>query len=164
LRPSFLYAGYYTLGKALAKEGKSELAIQNLSEAVRLKTDYADAYYSRGIMELNIGKPQAAEPDLRAALQHGLSVQYTSDAHNALGVILAQRDDFPAATQQFEQAIQIQPASVDPQRNLALTLLHQGRTADAIGRLKQALSTTRNDPGLRKMLDDLQPSPLVRQR
>jgi tetratricopeptide (TPR) repeat protein len=156
LRPGFLYAGYYTLGKAQAKEGKTELAIQNLSEAVRLKPDYADAYYSRGVMELNIRNPQAAEPDFRAALQYGLSVQYTSDAHNALGVIQAQRGDLLAATQQFEQAIQIQPSSVDPQRNLALTLINSGRPQDAIVQLKRAVSATHGDAGLRQMLADLQ--------
>jgi protein O-mannosyl-transferase len=154
LRPDFAYVGYYTLARAQVKEGKSDLAIQNLTEAVRVKPDYPEAYYSRGITLLNSGSSQTAEPDLRAALQYGLSVEYSANAHNALGLILAQKDDVKGATEQFEQAIAIQPASVDAQRNLALALLHQDRIAEAIARLMQALSVTNNDPGLNRMLDD----------
>jgi tetratricopeptide (TPR) repeat protein len=154
LRPDFVYIGYYTLGKAQAKEGKSDLAIQSLTEAVRVRPDYPEAYYSRGVTLLNSGNSQSAEPDLRAALQYGLSVEYSANAHNALGVILAQRDDVKGATEQFEHAVAIQPASVDAQRNLALALIHQDRIAEAIARLTQALSVTHNDPGLNQMLDD----------
>jgi tetratricopeptide (TPR) repeat protein len=154
LQPNFVYVGYYTLGKAEARKGQTELALQNLSEAVRVKPDYPEAYYSRGITLLNSGNSQSAEPDLRAALQHGLSVEYSGNAHNGLGVILAQRDDVKGATEQFEQAVAIQPASVDAQRNLALALIHQDRIEEAIARLTQALSVTHNDPGLSQMLDD----------
>jgi protein O-mannosyl-transferase len=154
LRPNFVYIGYYTLGKAQAREGQNDLALQNLSEAVRVKPDYPEAYYSRGITLLNSGNSQSAEPDLRAALQYGLSVEYSGNAHNALGVILAQRDDVKGATGQFEQAVAIQPASVDAQRNLALALIHQDRIEEAIARLTQALSVTHNDPGLNQMLND----------
>ncbi len=90
------------LGKAQEKEGKIELAVHGLSEAVRVKPAHPDAYYSRGITLLNIGNAQLAEPDIRAALQHGLSVENSGTAHNALGVILAQKDDVKGATEQFE--------------------------------------------------------------
>jgi cytochrome c-type biogenesis protein CcmH/NrfG len=156
LRPNFLYLAYYTLGKAQEREGKTERALQNLSEAVRVKPDYPEAYYSRGITLLNIGNAQLAEPDLRAALHYGLSVENSGNAHNALGVILAQRDDVKGASEQFEQAVEIQPTSIDAQRNLALALMHQDRVEEAIARLTKALSTTPGDPDLRKMLDDFQ--------
>jgi Flp pilus assembly protein TadD len=154
LRPDFVYIGYYTLGKAQAREGKSELAIQNLTEAVRVKPNYPEAYYSRGVTLLNIGNSQLAESDLRAALRYGLSVEYSGNAHNALGVILAQKEDVKEATEQFELAVAIQPASVDAQRNLALALIHQDRIEEAIARLTRALLATHNDPGLSQMLDD----------
>ena len=156
LRPPFLYVGYYALAKAQTREGKTEPALQNLSEAVRLKPDYPEAYYTRGLTLLNNGNPQSAEPDLRAALHYGLNAEYSGNAHSALGVILAQRDDVKGATEQFEQAVEIQPGLVDAQRNLALALIHQDRTGQAIARLKQAVSVTGGDPGLTKMLEDLQ--------
>jgi protein O-mannosyl-transferase len=156
LRPSFLYIGYYTLAKAQMREGQTGLAIQNLSAAVHAKPDYPEAYYSRGLALLNDGDAQSAEPDLRAALQHGLSLEYSGNAHNALGVILAQKDDVKGATEQFEQAVQIQPALLDAQRNLALALMHQDRIEEAIARLREAVSVTHGDPGLSQMLDDFQ--------
>jgi tetratricopeptide (TPR) repeat protein len=156
LQPNFVYIGYYTLAKAQMREGQTDLAINNLSAAVRVKPDYPEAYYSRGLALLNNGDAQSAEPDLRAALRLGLSAEYSGNAYNALGVILAQKDDVKGATEQFEQAVQIQPSLVDAQRNLALALMHQDRTEEAIARLKQALSITNGDPSLSKMLDDFQ--------
>jgi Flp pilus assembly protein TadD len=98
LQPSFLYLGYYTLAKAQMRESQTGRAIENLSAAVRVKPDYPEAYYSRGLALLNDGSPQSAEPDLRAALRLGISAEYSGNAHNALGVILAQRDDVKEAT------------------------------------------------------------------
>ena len=154
LRPDF-YAGYYTLGKAEAGDGKIEPALQNFSEAIHFKHDYAEAYYSRGVTFLKIGAPQAAEPDLRAALKYGLSVQFSADAYNALGVIFGQRNEDKDAAEQFEQAVRLQPSSVNAQRNLALALIHQGRTQEAIVRLTQAVPATQGNAQLRKMLEDL---------
>jgi protein O-mannosyl-transferase len=158
LRPSY-YAGYYTLGKAQAVEGNNLSAVQNFSEALHLKPDYAEAHYSRAVTLAKMGSPESAELDFRAALGGGLSVVYLSDAHNALGVILAERSDLKMATEQFEQAVHLQPASVPAQRNLALVLRQQGRTEDAIAHLEQAISAAHGDATLRRMLDELRAPP-----
>ena len=57
-------------------------------------------------------------------------------AHDALGVIEAQRGDLGQAIEEFERAIQLQPDLVGPQRNLANALVAQGRIPDAISRLE----------------------------
>jgi tetratricopeptide (TPR) repeat protein len=157
LRPDFS-AGYFTLGKALAGEDKIDLALQNFSSALRLNPAYAEAYYSRAVTLLKTGDAQAAEADFRAALKIGLSTEFSADAHNALGVILARRDDAGGATEQFEEAVRLQPESVLAQGNLATALMRQGRAQEAITHLEQAVSATHGDPRLRKMLDDLRQS------
>lgn len=154
LRPDF-YAAYYLLGKAQATEGNAESASRSFSEALRLRPDYAEAYYARGTMLIKAGNSQAAESDFREALKYKLSAEWAPLAHDALGVIEAQRGDLGQAIEEFERAIQLQPDLVGPQRNLANALVAQGRIPDAISRLEQALSATHGDPTIRKMLDDL---------
>jgi tetratricopeptide (TPR) repeat protein len=153
LRPKF-YAGYFTLAKAQAAEGQMDLAAQNFSEALQFRPAYPEAYYSRALTLLKSGDAASAERDFRAALKFGLGVEYAADAHNALGVILAQRGESREATAEFEEAVQLQPSSVMAQANLATALLRQGRLPEAIARLKQGYSATR-DPQLKKMLDDV---------
>jgi tetratricopeptide (TPR) repeat protein len=156
LRTSF-YPAYYTLGKAQAGVGNTSSALRNFSEAIRLNPGYADAHYARALSLMKAGDNQSAELDLHAALTSGLRADYSADAHNALGVILAQRGDFAHAADEFEQAVRIQPSSIPAQRNLAFALLSQGRTADAIARLRQAIGAT-HDASLTKMLEDIQGS------
>jgi tetratricopeptide (TPR) repeat protein len=154
LRPDF-YATYYMLGKAKAAEGDANSATRDFSDALRLKPDYSEAYYARASVLLNAGNGKAAEPDFREALRYRLDGEWAPLAHDALGVIEAQRGDLRQATGEFEQAVRLRPGLVAPQRNLANALIGQGRTRDAIARLEQALPATQNDPSLRKMLDDL---------
>lgn len=154
LRPDF-YAAYYMLGKAQAAAGNLESAARSFSGALRLKPDYGEAYYARATMFVKAGNSQAAEPDFRQALQYDLSGEWASLAHDALGVIEAQRGDLPQATREFEQAVRLRPDLVGPQRNLANALAAQGRVRDAISQLEQALSATGGDVAIRQILDDL---------
>ncbi len=153
LRPDF-YAGYFTLAKAQAAEGQTDAAVQNFSETLRYRPRFPEAQYSRAVTLLKMGDPQPAERDFQAALKNGLSGDFAADAHNALGVILAQREDIRGATAEFELAVRLQPASVPAQGNLAMALARQGRVEDAIAQLKQGISATHGDANLRKMLDD----------
>jgi protein O-mannosyl-transferase len=155
LRPDF-YAGYYTLGKAQAAEGEAELAVGSFSQALRVWPEYPAAFYGRGAVLLETGATGPAEQDFRAALKYGLVAEYAADAYNSLGVILAQRGDVKGAAEEFERAVQIQPALVSAQQNLAVALMREGRTDDAVTQLKLAVSATRGDASLRKMLDDFQ--------
>lgn len=155
LEPRF-YAGYYTLGKAQAGEGKTGPALDNFAQALKFKPDYAEAHYARALTLLNMGDMQNAEPDFRAALQDGLRADYCSDAHNGLGIALAQRGELSPATVEFEEAVRLKPDSAVAQRNLAFALANQGRVQDAIERLKVAISATHGDEELMKMLQGLE--------
>ena len=87
---------------------------------------------------VSAGNGKAAEPDFREALRYRLDGEWAPLAHDALGVIEAQRGDLRQATGEFEQAVRLRPGLVAPQRNLANALIGQGRTTDAIARLEQA--------------------------
>ena len=153
LRPNFS-AAYFTLGKAQEAEGQIEAALQNFSQSLRITPGYAKASYSRALTYLKAGQSQPAEIDFRAALQHGLDVEFSPDAHNTLGVILAQRGQMSEAIAEFAEAVRMRPDLVVAQRNLAMTLAGQNRTDEAIATLVQALAIT-HDPDLARMLHDM---------
>jgi Flp pilus assembly protein TadD len=155
MRPTF-YAGYYMLGKAQAAVGDVASATASFTESLRLNPDYAEPYYGRATMEVKTGDTQAAEADYRLALKHGLSAEWTPLVHDSLGVIAAQRRDMPAAVAEFREAVRLKPDQVGSQRNLAQALADQGRVAEAIAQLQQALAVTHGDSSLRQMLASLQ--------
>jgi tetratricopeptide (TPR) repeat protein len=154
MRPNY-YAAYYLLGKAQDGLEDTDSAIRSFSEAVRINSYYAEAYYARATVLVKGGNYDAAEPDLRAALKHGLSPEFQPQAYNGLAVILARRGDLQAAAAQCEAAIQLQPGMVEAQRNLAKIFIAAGRIQDAIQQLEQALAATHGDASIQALLDTL---------
>ena len=83
LRPSF-YAGYYSLGKAQAGVGLTEVALRNFSEALRFRTKYPEGYYARAVARLQVGDVQGAELDFRSALKFADSTPNTQPMRTML--------------------------------------------------------------------------------
>jgi tetratricopeptide (TPR) repeat protein len=154
LRPRY-YAAYYMLGKAQDGLQDTDSAIRSFSQALRLNPYYAEAYYARATLLVKSGKYDAAEPDLRAALQYGLAAERQPQAYNGLAVILADRGDLQAAAAECQEAIRLQPDMVEAQRNLARILIAEGRIQEAIYQLQQALAATHGDASIRALLDTL---------
>ena len=73
----------------------------------------------------------------RQALAHDPNL---ADAHNNLGIILAQEGQAAAAVQSYRQALRINPRHADAHNNLGIALLGQGQTADAIACFRAALA------------------------
>ena len=153
LRPKY-YAAYYMLGKAQNGLEDTDSAIRSFSEALRLNPYYAEAYYARATVLVKSGNYDAAEPDLRAALQYGLSADFQPQAYNGLAVILARRGDLRGAYVECLAAIRLDPGMVEAQRNLGRILVALGRTGDAIHQLEQALTATHGDASIRELLEE----------
>jgi hypothetical protein len=66
-------------------------------------------------------------------------------AHNNLGYILAQSGRLPEATEQFEEALRLNPNYAEAHNNLGFIFEHTGRKPEAIDQYKEAL---RSDPRL----------------
>ncbi len=64
---------YYNRGVAHSKKGELELAIENYTQAIALKPDYADAYYNRGGAWLRLGDCEKAKSDLATAGNLGIN-------------------------------------------------------------------------------------------
>lgn len=76
--------------------------------------------------------------------QPGLSAPVRTLAHNNLGQVHLEREEFAAARRQFEAALAAEPGHAAAHNNLGVLLLRQGRAAEARPWLEAAI---RLDPG-----------------
>lgn len=104
------------LGVVLAGRGETRAAIEQLSEAVRLKPDFDTARNDLGAVLYQAGDVGAAIDQYRAAIR--LSPNY-AEAHNNLGAALARSGRLGAAIAEFRTAIRIDPAYAKARANLA---------------------------------------------
>lgn len=70
---------YFNSGVENSKKDKIELAIENYTQAIELKPDYADAYYHRGGAWLRLGEWEKARSDLQTSRKMKMDVIVASD-------------------------------------------------------------------------------------
>ena len=73
--PDFAYA-YYNKANILCRQKDYEAAIRHYSEAIRVDSDLAEAYFNRGLTYIYIGELQAGLQDLSRAGELGLYQAY----------------------------------------------------------------------------------------
>ena len=64
---------YYARGLEHSKNGDHKLAIENYTRAIKLKPDYAEAYYNRAGAYLRLGERGKAKSDIVTARDLGMS-------------------------------------------------------------------------------------------
>lgn len=70
---------YFNSGLENSKRGKIELAIEDYTQAIELKPEYAEAYYNRGGAWLRLGEWEKARSDLEIARKLKMDVLVASD-------------------------------------------------------------------------------------
>lgn len=70
---------YFNSGVENSKNGEIELAIEDYTQAIELKPDYAEAYYNRGGAWLRLGEWEKARSDLEIARKMKMDVIVASD-------------------------------------------------------------------------------------
>ena len=70
---------YFNSGVENSKNGEIELAIEDYTQAIELKPDYAEAYYYRGGTWLRLGEWEKARSDLEIARKMKMDVIVASD-------------------------------------------------------------------------------------
>jgi protein O-mannosyl-transferase len=124
------------LGATLADQGKTDEAIAHYSEALRIKSDYADAHNNLGVALADQGKFDEAIAHYSEALR--IKPGY-SDAHSNLGIALADQGNLDEAIAQFTEALRINPDSAKAHNNLGVALASQGKLDEAIAQFTEAL-------------------------
>ena len=81
-------------------------AINNYKQALKIKPDYAEAYYNMGIALKDKGDPEAAIDSYKQALK--IKPDY-AEAYNNMGNALTDKSDPEAAINSYKQALKIKP-------------------------------------------------------
>jgi tetratricopeptide (TPR) repeat protein len=106
----------------LASGGKGEKALSVIDRAIELEPDAGEAYFSRGLLLLNLKRPAEAEQAMRAGIARSPE---NAVGHYHLGRILLEAGKIDDAMASFERAITANSA-FEP-AYLALASMHEAR-------------------------------------
>ena len=115
---------YYNRGVTKALSGDYQGAIADYNEAIKLKSDYAEAYNNRGISKVKLGDNQAAIADFNQAIK--LKPDY-ADAYMGRGFSKNNLKDYQGAITDFNQWI-LGSLVIAMVPLLSLQVLAQGKT------------------------------------
>jgi type IV pilus assembly protein PilF len=120
----------FELAREYFSNGKMEIALDEVKQALVARPDMGEAYNLRGLIYTNLGEPRLAEESFRRALQiNGRD----ADAMHNFGVFLCQERRFGEADAQFVNAL-AQPSY----RDVLRTLFYQGVCHARAGQLEAA--------------------------
>ena len=113
-----------------------DAAIDSYKQALKIKPDYANAYYNMGIALKGKGDLEAAIDSYKQALK--IKPDH-ADAYNNMGNALKGKGDLEAAIDSYKQALKIKPNYADAYNNMGIAMKDKGDLQEAIDSYKQAL-------------------------
>jgi Flp pilus assembly protein TadD len=124
------------LGLVAHQVGRNDLALEYISQSVRIYPHFAESHNNLGAALAAMGRFDEAIASYREAVR--LKPDYT-DAYNNLGIALgAQRKPAEAAAS-LQQAIRYRPHFVEAHNNLGIALAAQGKIDEAVAHYHEAL-------------------------
>lgn len=131
-------------GKGLMATGRANEAAPQLDEAIRLdEAGAAEAYYLKGMIEVQAGYPETGRGAFEAAVARD---PRHFAALNALGMLALRAQANPEALGYFQRAVDAYPEDAAVQANLGLVLLRLGRAKEALVPLRRALAIDPENP------------------
>ncbi len=134
------------LGLALGHlPGWAAEAESELREALRLRPDYADARLNLGELLLRLGRPDAAQVQLQAAVRGSPG---NPEFHFALAnALVRMRGTQEDAVREYREAIRLRPGYLEAHANLGAALGRlPGRIEEALSELREAARLAPGDP------------------
>lgn len=125
-----------SLALALEKGGHLEEALTAYAEAIHLKADYAEAYYSRGAILRELGRRVEAVEAYRRAI---LLQPEVAQLHVDLAFTLQELGRPRMALSAYERAIQLRPDDAEAQYNRGVILATLGRPRMALVAYDEAI-------------------------
>jgi type IV pilus assembly protein PilF len=142
---------HFQLGAEALQANRREDALREFGEALSQDERHAPAHLGRGITYQYFGKLAEAEADYRRAIE--LDPGF-SDAHNALGQLLAQTGRLEGAVASFDRALEnmLYTQAYVARCNKGQTLYRMGRRDEGVAELRACLATApRYCPGHREL-------------
>ena len=128
------------LGRVLAREGKTDAAVEHFREAIRIQPEYAHARYNLGNVLMQADELAEAEQHFRVALAR--EPEYAEALNGLANCLVRQRREAEAETY-YQRAIEAQPGFARAHYNLGIAFHQQGKLDDAE---RQYRRTTEIDP------------------
>lgn len=122
------YAHYFR-GLTAIRDGNDEMALNDMDQAIALKSDFSLAYHERAGLKRRMGDLQGAHFDYRNA------IEYDPDfvlAYNNLGSVKILLGDYEGAIEQYNKALELDPKMV-------LALNNRGYANYFLGNLDAAM-------------------------
>ena len=126
----------HLLGVIAAQVGKHDLAVEYISQAIRLRPSEPTFHNNLGNVFKGQGQLAAAVGQYQEAVR--LKPDY-ADAYNNLGVAFRDQGQLAAAVGQYQEAVRLKPDYADAHYNLGNAFKDQGRLAAAVGQYQEAL-------------------------
>jgi tetratricopeptide (TPR) repeat protein len=140
------YLAYKVLGDALREKGRTDGAVSQFQEAIRLKPGYASARVNLGIALLSQGHADEAIGQFQEAIRLKPD---DARAHNNLGNALDKQGRTGEAISQYQETIRLKPDDAGARYNLGSALLSQGRTGEAISQFQETIRLKPDDADAR---------------
>ena len=140
---------YFSVGKTLKDQGKIDEAVENYTEALRIKANYPDVHHNLGVILCAEGKIEEAIEHYKKAIELDT---IDHEAHCGLGVALYQLGRFEEAQQHFTEAIKLRPDYSPAHKNLAIGFARQRKIEQAVSHYKRALDFEPDDADTHKKL------------
>ncbi|GAA5483062.1 ammonia-forming cytochrome c nitrite reductase subunit c552 [Haloferula sargassicola] len=138
----------------LSGQGRSEEALEWMTEAARRAPENAEIQYLCGLAQFEAGRPEAAEQHFLQATR--INPRYTRAWYN-LGLLYAGQDQLDKALQALSTAESSDPSSPDAPYARATLLLRRGQAAEARAAAGEALRRAPDHTPSAQLLRQLDP-------
>lgn len=128
--------GLYALGYALFAQQKLGEAVQALTKSLRLNLENAEAHKILGRILMIIGRYDRALIEFQQAKRYKPG---SAEIRYNLGKVYSAQDDFPAARQAFDEALQLDAEYMEAYNALGFALESMSRDAEAVENYLKAI-------------------------
>ncbi len=127
---------WFNLGVAYSEAGMHKEAAEAFKQAIRIKTDLAEAHYNLGVAYVKLGMYREA---IEAFKQPIRIKPDDAEAHANLGVAYVKLRMYREAAEAFKQPIRIKPDDAETHAYLGAAYVNLGMYREAVEAYKQAI-------------------------
>ena len=127
----------HLLGMIAHQGGNNDIAVDLITKALAIKSDYAEAHNNLGNVFKELGILDEAVASYHKAL--AIKPDY-AEAHSNLGIALQDLGKLDEAIASYHKALAIKPDSVDAHNNLGTALKNLGKPDEALASYHKALA------------------------